>query len=603
MKEQKEINGSENENENTIAAEENFLNSKSYAYHLATKHSLKSLYSSNHRLDWATQPDPFRIYKGSSVVELPREFYDNDFNVFEILRFDSPAQSSKSFSQWNTTPPKTISPDLKLLSSILYHSMALSAWKQVVGTDHKWSLRVNPSSGNLHPTETHILVSNVAGISDGAYHYSVKDHMLEKRFSGKAIERIWQVLGRSDNEQPSIIIALTSIFWREAWKYRDRAFRYCQLDLGHAAAAINLAAASYGYQIKIVSEFPDNAIANAIGLADSDEKPMLLLCLYPAQNADQYTYSNTESDFTQALENPALTKGVAAANFDAELFKGTPNLLSSAEIAYKSIADVYEASCLTQEQYLRRREQKIEIVNRRANLFEAAEIFSSADNSSSADADKLISLADSALSLNELPCALEIVRKRRSAVNMSPAFQTSMARMSRILSASTETCSGFFAKLTDSQCHSVPYFIFPLLFVNKVTGIAPGVYTLDRRKQTICLLEEGDVRANAKFVSCLQEIASDGVLAVSLIADLSRAFDLFGDRGYRYVYQEAGYIGQLFYITAKSLGIDATGIGCFLDDEINQSLPPGMEAVYNFTFGKAVHDPRLTDLAAYDFAK
>ena len=38
----------------------------------------------------------------------------------------------------------------------------------------------------------------------------------------------------------SCLVALTSIHWREAWKYGERAFRYCQHDLGHAIAAVSI---------------------------------------------------------------------------------------------------------------------------------------------------------------------------------------------------------------------------------------------------------------------------------------------------------------------------------------------------------------------------
>ena len=36
--------------------------------------------------------------------------------------------------------------------------------------------------------------------------------------------------------QGSFHVRLSSIHWREAWKYGERAFRYCQHDIGHAWA-------------------------------------------------------------------------------------------------------------------------------------------------------------------------------------------------------------------------------------------------------------------------------------------------------------------------------------------------------------------------------
>ena len=79
--------------------------------------------------------------------------------------------------------------------------------------------------------------------------------------------------------------------------------------------------------------------------------------------------------------------------------------------------------------------------------------------------------------------------------------------------------------------------------------------------------------------------------------------EVFGERGYRLAHHEAGYIGQQFYLNSHALGLDATGIGCFIDDAINSyiELPAGFEVIYNFTFGSAINDPRLTTLPAYDF--
>jgi SagB-type dehydrogenase family enzyme len=173
---------------------------------------------------------------------------------------------------------------------------------------------------------------------------------------------------------------------------------------------------------------------------------------------------------------------------------------------------------------------------------------------------------------------------------MDGQARSSLARLGRIL--------------IDSSRQKIPeqYYIHILIYVHRIDGLGTGVYYFDREELTLTLLHDGDVRTHAKFVSCLQDIASDGIFAVSLLADMQSAFEHFGERAYRYVHQEAGFIGQLFYLSARALDIDATGIGCFIDDEINNALPRGMEVVYNFTFGKAVLDPRLTDLPAYDFA-
>ena len=47
----------------------------------------------------------------------------------------------------------------------------------------RWALRVNPSSGNLHPTEGWALIGGIAelGGAPGLFHYAPAEHGLERR--------------------------------------------------------------------------------------------------------------------------------------------------------------------------------------------------------------------------------------------------------------------------------------------------------------------------------------------------------------------------------------------------------------------------------------
>ena len=658
----------------------------SYRYHEFTKHTVEGLYSSSHRLDWALQTDPFRQYEGSSSVELPVEMHVNHLGLFETINRMHLADTRSDTRLSEGEKPDEL--NLCSLSSLLYFSMSISAWKQIKGTEEKWALRVNPSSGNLHPTEAHILLGEMPGIEAGAYHYCVKDHHLEKRANKNILDLIWAALERSD-EAPPLMLVLSSIFWREAWKYRDRAYRYCQLDLGHAAAAISLAAANLGWYAQLMAEFPDREISSCLGLdMDNDEKPMLLIAIYPdwkntvevspgipsASSPASCEIHDSSSRSTPEIASPTSTRFAcmgphyeascvppAASKQDSAtlIFTGHPNVLSSYVLKYASINSVYQAGCITQEEYRQRQSRSIE--------FKKPELHPGLET---------IELAGRSYKLKSDPSFHQTVRKRRSAVDMDGQARSSLARLSKILIDSTGGCDSSFLSLLRSsapdpfgtsspltkasngsaldQLESMPpeihivnsnpvknesdpkpagapasplqpalaalrvpmtrlaassrllktpqYYIHILIYAHRIDGLAPGVYYFDREELTLSLLHDGNVRTHAKFVSCLQDIASDGIFAVSLLADMQSAFEHFGQRAYRYVHQEAGFIGQLFYLSARALDIDATGIGCFIDDEINNGLPQGMEVVYNFTFGKAVPDTRLSNLPAYDFA-
>ena len=138
---------------------------------------------------------------------------------------------------------------------LLELSLAISAWKSFHGTS--WALRCNPSSGNLHPTEGYIVAADLPGLDGGVYHYVSRDHALEQRAR-------WD--GAAPPIEHGVIVGLASIYWREAWKYGMRAFRYCQHDCGHAIAAVSYAAASLGWQTRMLDAVADEDVAALLGL-------------------------------------------------------------------------------------------------------------------------------------------------------------------------------------------------------------------------------------------------------------------------------------------------------------------------------------------------
>ena len=96
------------------------------------------------------------------------------------------------------------------------------------------------------------------------YHYAPDRHALEQRCAFDAAA--WP----SGDGSRTWLIALTSIHWREAWKYGERAFRYCQHDMGHAIAAIRIAAAMAGWRATLLPEWSHADIAALTGI-DRDE--------------------------------------------------------------------------------------------------------------------------------------------------------------------------------------------------------------------------------------------------------------------------------------------------------------------------------------------
>ncbi len=236
-------------------------------------------------------PDPFRHYEGIPVLDLPDP---------------------------QTCAPRTpsagpVADGAAFLSHLLFHSAAISASKVVPSTGHRYALRVNPSSGNLHPTEFHFLTRGLKRWPDGLYHYRPSSHMAEQRAAGDFVTPM------GAGSAP-IVFVLTSIAWREAWKYRDRAYRYCLHDIGHAWQALAFAARAMQCDCYAQGRLPDDEISQLCRL-NADEWPMLLL----------------------QLTGAAIPVGAPDAG-ETVWFGGRANQLSSHQVPYPLIDEMHAAT-------------------------------------------------------------------------------------------------------------------------------------------------------------------------------------------------------------------------------------------------------------------
>jgi SagB-type dehydrogenase family enzyme len=166
----------------------------------------------------------------------------------DIKQEDLPYEALFWPIQTTSTPKKL---NRRSISEFFYHSLALSAWKKA--GNEMWSLRVNPSSGNLHPSEAYVLLPSESLDSNqapGLFHYQPYHHALDLR--SEISSQAWAELTK-DLPRGSFFVGLTSIAWRESWKYGERAFRYCQHDCGHAIAALRFSAALAGWRLHLLN--------------------------------------------------------------------------------------------------------------------------------------------------------------------------------------------------------------------------------------------------------------------------------------------------------------------------------------------------------------
>ena len=142
-------------------------------YHEETKHHYDRYARSAGYMDWENQPNPFRFYKETKVFELP--FLKQEFRAAFSDLFERQNNLCQEFT-------------IETVGGMLELSMGLSAWK--AAGQSQWALRMNPSSGNLHPTEAHLVLPQIKALQGGVYHYNPFLHALERRAA--VSDAIWQ---------------------------------------------------------------------------------------------------------------------------------------------------------------------------------------------------------------------------------------------------------------------------------------------------------------------------------------------------------------------------------------------------------------------------
>jgi len=520
-------------------------------YHQKTKHQFNKYADGPEFLDWDLQPNPYREFSDTKKIPLTLDLQNINCS-YESL-----------YDQQAPTPCLTLNKDS--LGILMGLSMGLSAHKEYMGD--RWSVRCNPSSGNLHPTEAYVISKNISGLQNGVYHYLSKNHELEQRMLSHHT---------SNDDSPELHIALSSIYWREAWKYGERAYRYCQLDVGHALAAINYATSCLGWKTHLYQTYSAEDIARLCGIDRKSDFEKA-----EAESADLLLKVMPDNSSANATAQTDIF------NLEGKWF-GQANLLDRYPMyRWPVIEQVSDASALI-----------------------------ATDKQKNKDPDfPKLTLAD------ESTLAKQLIYRRRSAQHFDK--QTHMSQ------------NDFYALLDkclyrpDTLPWSSLAEVFPMLclfYVHRVQDLTPGVYLLANtglpdhtlkklfqkdmlwQKAEACpehipfyLLTSSDAQKFSKQVSCHQGIACDGAFSLSMMFEFEKNIQE-QIMNYRKLHWQAGLLGQTLYLEAESYGLQGTGIGCFFDDAIHESFgisDKEYQVLYNFTVGAALNDSRIQTLPVY----
>jgi len=128
------------------------------------------------------------------------------------------------------------------------------------------------------------------------------------------------------------------------------------------------------------------------------------------------------------------------------------------------------------------------------------------------------------------------------------------------------------------------------LLVNHVDGLQPGLYRYVAGEHALLLLD-GSEDVNERLTRGCYEQKQVATSAVTFfwVAVLERMYWRYGERGYRYLFLDAGHVCQNLYLAAQAVGGGVCAIAAFDDDLLNTELGIDGEAlfaVYAASLGK-----------------
>ena len=478
-----------------------------FQYHEKTSYDRYKM--SGHSLNWEDQPTVFKTYPGVTPNELPREVHFPEIQLSSLLRQEDPeCVTSRTLSKTD-------------LSRTLLLTYSLTAKARHPGGDFYY--RSAASAGALYPTEIYLGSRGVDGVADGLYHFSIAHHGLALLRKGDFSDVVSDATQMPHSATPALTFFFSAIFFRSAWKYRDRAYRYHLLDTGHVIEHLFLALKSSGLPLNLSYDFDDEKINHLLGLDTSKE-----VCLAISQIRQA-----SPSPEVKPKDIPTLPAHIKAAG-----------RVSRNEVDYPAIREIHSAG--------------IETVSAKAPVVEMTQE---------------IGVSPRTWMHIEPPDAWpraknfdETVFRRRSRRNFvghilpENCIQALLESLCIGDSKNASTDAGYESSLCTG------------FLTNRVEGFEPGFYLLDRASAAYGFIDRGIPMEKMAHICLDQMWLSNAGVHFLFMANLQRLDQTWGARGYRYAMMHAGRMGERLYLAAEALGLGACGIGALYDHEAAEAL-------------------------------
>ena len=473
------------------------------AYHEATKHSPESVRRRFHRVDWDNKPHPFKVYAGLERVGLPGDVPSLGVPALEAIGVTA-------------VPEPSPGPDLASLARLLLSGAGVH--HTVTFGNDAIRFRNYASAGALYPVEVHVACADLAGLPAGVYHFDP---------AGRALTRLREgdhrgLLVRATASEPAVarapvVLALTGIPWRTAWKYTERGYRHLFWDAGMILANV-LRPGRRG-----PSPRPGRpGVRRRRGGRAARPKGAARVSTLSGPGGGERRGGSTGRRPRRRSRVPGrapFPHGIRLRGHPGGERGRPPGLARGRAPVAGGLRRI-----------------------RRRTIGGA----SSASGRRAADSLE------------------EVIRRRGSA----RVFVPSRPIPAEVLAATLRLAT---AGIPTDCAPSGAHLIEPYLIANVVEGLEPGAYVF--RDGELRLLRPGNFRPDAGFLCLEQELGAYAAATHFLMANLPRTLGALGARGYRAAQLEAGIVAGRIYLGAYAHRFGATGL-TFYDDEVTGSSSP-----------------------------
>ena len=491
------------------------------------------------------KPPLYRSYEGFPEIPLPTGFAPPDVSTLEAVAGGVEIPPNHPLQQGDggiSTVRKSL--DLAEVARMLYYSAGL-LHKRLLPVAGEVHYRAAASAGALYPVEVYLVAGDIPGLAPGVYHFSPAGFNLRQLRKGdyRGVLAL-ATAGDRDVASAPMTLVLTAVFWRSAWKYRVRSYRYCLWDAGTILA--NLLATvrgEDGLPARLVTGFVDLQVNNLLGLHPEREAS---LCLVPIGAAGASPVASTSQ--TVGPLAPQSNDDLANDDLANDDFEG--------EISYPEIVLTHAASSLKNEDEVRAWRQPAAPDAQTATLGPAV------------SQELGLSYPQAMDEPRAAPLGATIAQ--RGSTRRFARAPIAYAQFGAILETSTKRVPADFAAADIGSLLEV------YIIVNAVEDLRSGAYYFSPIQRRLELLKAGSFREEAGHLCFEQALGADAGAVMYFLADLDRVLERYGNRGYRAAQLEAGVMVGNAYLCAHSLGLGATGM-TFYDDDVTEFFSPHSE--------------------------